>query len=146
VKNIATMDVTVQTETAAPRGRVLRRVGAVLAGLLAIFIVSSATDLVMHAAGVYPPFGQRMSDLLFLLATAYRIVYGVAGSYLTARLAPDRPMQHALALGFIGLVLSTAGAAAMWKAGPPWYSLAIIASAMPCAWLGGKLRAIQLRA
>jgi hypothetical protein len=42
-----------------------------------------------------------MGDALFLLATAYRIVYGVAGSYVTARLAPDRPMQHALALGML---------------------------------------------
>jgi hypothetical protein len=29
----------------------------------------------------------------------------------------------------------------MWDAGPAWYSLAVIAIAMPCAWAGGKLRA-----
>jgi hypothetical protein len=58
---------------------------------------------VLHATGVFPPFGQPMADALFLLATAYRIVYGVAGCYLTARLAPDRPMRHALALGVVAL-------------------------------------------
>jgi len=50
-------------------------------------------------------------DAALLLATAYRIVYGIAGSYVTARLAPDRPMQHALLGGFIGLALSIVGAA-----------------------------------
>ena len=86
-----------------------------------------------------------MADALFVLATAYRIIYGVAGCYIAARLAPDRPMQHALALGVVGLVLSIAGAVAMWDAGPAWYSLAIIAIAMPCAWAGGRLRGMQLR-
>jgi len=128
------------SETQHPR-RVLRRVVAVLAGLIAIFVLSTATDLALHATGVFPPWGERMSDALFLLALAYRIVYGVAGCYFTARLAPDRPMQHALALGALGLVFSTAGAVAMWDAGPAWYSLVVIAIALPCAWAGGKLAA-----
>jgi O-antigen/teichoic acid export membrane protein len=87
-----------------------------------------------------------MSDKLFVLATAYRIVFGIAGCYLAARLAPDRPMKHALILGVVGLVLSIAGAAAMWGAGPGWYSLAIIAITLPCAWIGGKVVLIQRRA
>jgi hypothetical protein len=123
--------------------RVLRRIGAVLAGLLAIFVLSLGTDAVLHATSVFPPWGQPMGDALFLLATAYRIVYGVAGSYVTARLAPDRPMQHALALGAVGVAFSTAGAVATWgrgpEFGPAWYALAVIAMAMPCAWAGGRL-------
>jgi hypothetical protein len=91
-----------------------------------------------------------MSDRLFLLATAYRIVYAVAGSYIAARLAPDRPTQHALVLGVVGLALSIAGAVETWNAGPElgprWYPLALIATALPCAWVGGKLRDMQLRA
>ncbi len=127
----------------------LRRLGAVLAGVLAIFVLSLGTDVALHAAGVFPPWGQPMGDALFLLATAYRIVFGVAGSWLTARLAPDRPMLHALVLGAVGLVLGTAGAAATWnrgpELGPKWYPLAIIATALPCAWVGGRIREAQLR-
>lgn len=126
----------------APRGSALRSVGAVFAGLLVIFLLSTATDVVLHVTGVFPPVGQPMADALFLLATAYRIIYGVAGCYVTARLAPNRPMVHALVLGAVGVVVSTAGAVAMWDAGPAWYSLAIIAIALPCAWAGGKLRAM----
>jgi surface polysaccharide O-acyltransferase-like enzyme len=123
--------------------RTLRSLGAVLAGFLAIVIFSIATDSAMHGTGVFPPLGAPMSDALFLLATAYRIIYSVAGCYVAARFAPDRPMRHALALGVVGVAVSAAGAAATWNRGPAfgphWYPLALIALAMPCAWLGGKL-------
>ena len=137
------------TETHRPQ-LILRRIGAVLAGFLAIFILSTATDVALHATGVFPPWGQPMRDALFLLATAYRIVFGVAGCYIAARLAPDRPMQHALALGVVGFAVSILGAVATWDRGPAfgphWYPVAIIAITMPCAWAGGRLRVMQLRA
>ncbi|HEV2734046.1 MAG TPA: hypothetical protein VGV85_04370 [Longimicrobiaceae bacterium] len=129
-------------QTRRPR-RALRRAGAVLAGLLSIVVLSTAADAVLHATGVYPPFPEIMADGLFLLATAYRVVFGVAGSWLAARLAPDHPMRHALALGAVGTVISVAGAAAMWQYGPAWYSLAIVAISFPCAWAGGRLHAAR---
>jgi hypothetical protein len=87
-----------------------------------------------------------MSDGLFAFATVYRTLYGVVGSYITARLAPNRPMGHAMVGGLIGLALSTLGAVVTWnkELGPHWYPLALIATAMPTAWLGGKLRVMQL--
>src|SRR5258708_30381486 len=91
-----------------------------------------------------------MSDSLFLLATAYRIVYGVAGSYLIARLTPDRPMQHALVGGAIGLLVSIVGVVATWNRQPPlgpqWYSLALAITALPCSRLGRQLRLMPLPA
>ena len=146
MKEAEAMEVGTDVISETPRPRLLRSIGATLAGLLAIVILSTATDMALHATGIYPPINERMSDKLFVLATAYRIVFGIAGCYLAARLAPDRPMKHALILGVVGLVLSIAGAAAMWDAGPGWYSLAIIAIALPCAWIGGKVVLIQRRA
>ena len=126
----------------------IRSIGAVFAGLLFIVILSLLTDVVMHATGIYPPWFQYMPDSLFLLATAYRVVYSLLGSYLTARLAPQRPMLHALILGVVGMVLSLAGALATWNKGPEfgpkWYPITLIAIAVPLAWLGGKLRLRQL--
>lgn len=142
------MTATTSPATASGRSgprRVGRSVAAVLAGLVTIFATTTATDVALHAAGLYPALGERMADGLFVLAAAYRLVYGIAGSWVTARLAPDRPLQHALVLGAIGVGLSTVGAALMWKAGPAWYPLAVIAMAMPCAWAGGRLRQAQLR-
>lgn len=129
-----------------------RRVGrsaiALFAGLVVGVVLSLGTDQILHVLKVYPPWGQTMSDGLFLLATAYRIVYTILGSYIAARLAPDRPMWHAMVLGVIGLVVSLAGAVATWNHEPPlgphWYALAIAAISIPCAWLGGKFLEMQL--
>ena len=127
-----------------PQRNILRSVGAVVAGLLFVIIITTATDALLHATGIFPPWGQPMSDSLFLLAFAYRIVYGIVGGYITARLAPDKPVKHAVVLGAIGFVLSLAGAAATWNRGPEfgpkWYPLALIVIAIPTAWLGGKLK------
>ena len=137
------------SETHPPR-RIGRSIGAVLAGMLAVIVLSIGTDVVLHATGVFPPWGQPASDALLLLATAYRTVYGVAGGYIAARLAPDRPMTHALALGVVGLAASILGAVVTWNKGPAfgphWYPLALIVLAMPQAWAGGKLWEMQLRA
>ncbi len=124
----------------APARRTLRSVAAVLGGLFSTFAITTAVDMVLHATRTFPPLGERMSDVLFVLALAYRIPFNIAGSYVAARLAPSRPMGHALALGLLGVVISTIGAVAMWDFGPAWYSLANIALALPCAWAGGRLR------
>jgi len=120
-----------------------RRIGAVLAGFVAIAVLSSAVDAVLHAVGIFPPLGQVMSDGLFALATAYRVAISIGGCYLAARLAPDRPLAHAMALGVVGVVVSTAGAVVTWNMpiGPHWYPLLLVAVSIPCAYAGGKLRA-----
>jgi hypothetical protein len=120
-----------------------RSIAAVFGGFLTVVILSIGTDAAMHAAAIFPPSGQPMAASLFALATAYRAVYAIAGSYLAAKLAPHRPMLHAMILGAIGLVACVAGAVATWNNGPEfgphWYPLALIATAIPGAWLGGLL-------
>src|SRR5260370_7407489 len=98
-----------------------RSVGAVLAGMLVGIILTIGTDVVLHAIGVFPPWGQSMVgfDGALLLATIYRSIYGVVASYIIARLAPDRPMLHALVAGVAGLAVSILGAAPTWNNGPP---------------------------
>jgi hypothetical protein len=138
---IATLQETLTPVTqATPARRAVRSAAAVLGGLLSTFAITTAVDMALHASGVFPPLGERMADSLFVLALAYRIPFNVAGSYIAARLAPSRPMFHALALGVVGVALATVGAIVMGKFGPAWYSIANIAMALPCAWAGGRLR------
>jgi uncharacterized membrane protein YfcA len=63
------------------------------------------------------------------------------GSYITARLAPHKPMKHALIGGAIGMVLATIGALATWNKdlGPHWYPVALVVGALPTAWVGARL-------
>jgi hypothetical protein len=123
-----------------------RSIGAVLAGILAVIILSIGTDLLLHAIGILPGLGEPVSDSLLLVATVYRTIYSIAGSYITAWLAPDRPMNHALAGGVLGLILGTVGVITTWNGagmGHHWYSIALAVLALPSAWVGGKLCTAQ---
>src|SRR5262245_622199 len=115
--------------------------GAVAAGVLFIIVVTTLVDIVLHLAGVYPGMQEALTDRLALLATAYRVVISIAGAWLTARLAPQNPMKHALILGIVGTVLGLLGVALTWNAnmGPKWYPIALAVLALPQCWAGGKL-------
>src|SRR5438034_11639545 len=91
-----------------PRRR-WRSVGAVVAGFVVVFVLSVGTDQVLHVLKVYPPWGEPMAGALYVMATAYRIVYTILGGYITARFAPDAPVRHALILGLVGLVAGLIG-------------------------------------
>jgi len=124
-----------------------RSVVAVLVGIVVGAALSLGVDMVLHATKIYPPWGKSMSDGLFALATAYRLVFSVLGCYVIARMAPNRPMLHALAGGAVGLILCIVGAVATWNSdiGPHWYSVLLAVTALPCAWLGGWLWTSRLK-
>jgi peptidoglycan/LPS O-acetylase OafA/YrhL len=132
------------TETNPPRRSIPRSIGAVLAGFLATAILSIATDLAMHGTGIFPPEGQPMSNGLFVLATVYRTIYTIAGGYITARVAPNRPMTHAWVLAVIGVLAAIAGTVATWdkgpEFGPKWYPIALVVLAIPSVLLGSAPR------
>jgi hypothetical protein len=116
---------------------------AVAAGMVTAIVLSLAADQVLRAVGLFAPQGQTMPETMFVLATAHRTIFGVVGSYVTARLAPGYPMMHALLLGGLGLVANLAGLAVAWSVGramgPLWYPAALVALSMPNAWVGGWL-------
>jgi hypothetical protein len=118
-----------------------RSVWSVVAGFLIVVFLSIGTDAVLRARGIFPPLGKGMTDGLFILATAYRTLYAVAGSYLTARLAPSNPMKHSMIGAAIGFVLATAGAVVIWNRdlGPHWYPVALVLTAFPTAWIGAQI-------
>lgn len=121
---------------------------AVLAGIATGAVLSVGTDMVLRALGIFPSLREVMANSLLLLATIYRCIYGVLGSYVTARLAPSRPMMYALVLGCLGCAVSILGAVMTWNRGPAfgphWYPIALIVTALPCASAGGKTREMQL--
>ena len=143
-------DKTVTTiNTKSSLRRILQSVGAVFAGFVAVAMLSTGADLLMHATGIYPPWGQPIGDSQLALATAYRSVFAVAGSYLSAQLAPGKPMQHAIALGILGFVVALLGLVLTWNGGPEfgrkWYPSTLVVTAIPLSWLGGKLYAKRLK-
>ena len=136
------------TGTLTEPRRIGRSVAAILSGLVAGAALSLGTDQLLHVLKVYPPWGEPMYAAgLNALALSYRVVYDTFGSYLAARFAPSNSMRHALIVGAIGLVPSVAGVVAATKIdlGPMWYPIALAASVMPTAWIGGVLHRVSSR-
>jgi len=126
-----------------------RTIGALVAGLVVGLVLTLGTDAILHVTGVFPPYDQATPNALLALATGYRFVYGAVGSFVAARLAPDRPMWHAMFLGWLGLVVSLIGAVATWNRGPQfaahWYPILLVVLALPAAWIGGRLHTSRHR-
>ena len=123
---------------------ILKSIGAVLAGLIFIIVTHSVTDKILEGTGILPPPEQGLFDTgLLLLATAYRSVLSIAGCYITAKLAPSRPILHALVLGVIGVIGSLVGGivATQMNLGPLWYPILLAVLSIPIALFGGWLAA-----
>ena len=117
-----------------------KSIGAVIAGLAVVFILSMLTDLVLQKAGVMKtdPFVENPVWLIAIIVL-YRTLFNALGCYLAARLAPHKPMKHALVLGLIGVALTAVGLIAMWDIPPRWYPVSLMLLTLPAAWLGGKM-------
>ncbi len=118
-----------------------KSIAAVLAGFIAIVALSAGMDFVLEALGIFTPPDQGFfTPWMVMLALIYRCIYVVAGGYVTVVLAPNRAMRHAIILGLIGDVASIFGAVVTWDLPPHWFPIALIITALPCTWLGGKLK------
>ncbi|MCD9015419.1 hypothetical protein [Parachryseolinea silvisoli] len=120
--------------------KTLKSIGAVLAGLVAVFVLSGATDALLEGTGIMKqPFADNGTGFI-LLVVLYRQLYVAIGAYITAALAPDKPMKHAMILAGIGFVLGIVGAIVMWHLPPHWYPISLVVLGWPSAWIGARLR------
>lgn len=119
----------------------LKSIGAVLAGLIIIGVTHTTTDSILEAIGILPTGHLNVSTGLILLVILYRAIFSFVGCYVTAKLAPKKPMLHSLILGSIGMVLSAVGAivTANMNIAPAWYGWSLAVIALPVAWLAGKV-------
>lgn len=126
---------------------ILYSIGAVIAGYLITAVLIAATIGVL--AIIFPASYSAANLGWVVLNVIYGGVFAVAGGYVTAWLAPRRPVQHALALGLIMAALAALMAAASATlpadpaddAQPAWYYPVLAITVLPSVWLGGWLRA-----
>jgi hypothetical protein len=120
--------------------KTLKSIGAVLAGLVAVFVLSGATDALLEGTGIMKqPFADNGTAFI-ILVVLYRQLYVAIGAYITAALAPDKPMKHAMILAGVGFVLGIVGAIVMWHIPPHWYPVSLVVLGWPSAWIGARLR------
>ncbi len=134
-----------QTAPQVASRRVGRSILAILAGIVLGIVLSTASDLAMHAFGLAPSIKDGWPNRLLAVATTYRCIYGILASYVIARLAPNRPMGHSLVAGTLGMIVSFLGAIATWSTtvGQHWYPVALALTALPTAWIGAKFWLMQ---
>jgi hypothetical protein len=123
---------------------ILKSIGAVLGGLITVILLSNGMDMVLEASGVFPSVSQQRHEGFHTpwmagLALLYRLVFLVIGGYVTAKLAPRRPMTHVIILGSIGCVFGLLGSFATWGFAPAWFLLSPVILGIPCVWIGGRL-------
>lgn len=119
-----------------------RSIWAVVAGLIVVVGLALIGDVISQKTGLYPMDGSVATNGAFAIFLAYRLVFTVLGGYVTARLAPQNPVKHAVILGAIGTAGALAGVIAMAvknMPGPVWYPWALVITAIPCTWLGAKI-------
>ena len=127
--------------------KTLNSILAVLAGFLFIGITHTGTDAIFESLGVLPKGNLHVATSLVIFVLGYRTFFSLIGSYLTARLAPQNPLKHALILGAIGTILSLGGAlaSANMNLGPAWYGWSLVVISLPVSWLGGKFYIAQTK-
>ncbi|MDP2898368.1 MAG: hypothetical protein Q8Q12_17660 [bacterium] len=123
-----------------------KRIRAVLAGFFLIALLGFVTDTILQQAGILPiPSQHKFETRHALLALSYHLLFTVLGSFVTARLAPDRPIAHSIALGILGVVISILGLIAITtrNLAPAWYGWALIVLSVPVTWIGGRLAVLS---
>lgn len=118
--------------------QLVKSIIAVIVGLTAGIVLSLLADMLLMASGLIQNLNLAPFPLLSFII-GYRFVFNVISCWLAARLAPDKPMRHAIALGCLGFLISLAGAIFMWDQAPAYYNIGLIVLAFPAAWLGGRL-------
>ena len=134
--------------------RVLRSVGAVIAG----FVVASIVMMAVEATNgrlLYPELAKAAEGVTdreairaifasapigaLLVVVAGWALGSVLGGWTAARLAGRSPVTHALVLGAL---LTCAGIANNLMLPPPlWFWVAGLIVFLPCAWFGARLAA-----
>lgn len=124
----------------------MRSVWAILAGFILIGVLGFGTDAILRvmSPGSFNEGGGSDNLAILLGQMLYSALYGVVGCYVAARLAPSKPMKHALILGVIGVFAAGAANAALWGHVPAWYVITNVLLVLPLAWLGGRIRENQI--
>ena len=112
-------------------------VGAGFVVWSALWCIANA-GIAALAPAQFAPDGSTDNVAILPLFLVLPVAYSFASGRLTARLAPTRPMAHAVALGLILTAVGTAVQILYWDVMPLWYHLPFLATLLPAVWLGAR--------
>ena len=117
---------------------VLQTFVTLAAGFFAMALILALTTAAARWADKQPIAGKPLTTGAMLCNLGTTLLAALCGGYLTATLAVDNPLIHALALAIIVLLLSALSAMQSRGSYPIWFSLLMVVTG-PCAVIGGGL-------
>ena len=119
---------------------VLRTFLTLAAGFAAMALILALATASARWAGKLPTADKPISTGAMLWNLGTTLLAALCGGYLTATLAVDNPLIHALALAIIVLLLSALSAMQTRGSYPIWFSLLMVAAGPSAVIAGGLLR------
>jgi hypothetical protein len=118
----------------------LRIIGSVLAGYIAIGVLVVLTDQMFAAA--IPGFRNMSTPPLyyFVIVLCTDTLYTVAGGYLCAACAGASARTATLGLMTFGEVAGIVSTVLGWHVQPHWFALALLVLFPFAVWIGSRLR------
>jgi hypothetical protein len=121
---------------------VFKSVGVILLAFVINALLSVVTDFLLESIGILPDPNQGLFETwAILLVLFYRGVYTVFAGFIVAKLAPGKPLMHAVILGAIGTLITLLAVSnpSFSDKAPMWFGYTLAAIIIPCAWLGVKI-------
>lgn len=115
--------------------------GAIVAGFVVTVSLAMAADemVLRFVTDARDAFGRVTDVRILIVMLTYTGLSAIGGSYATGRLAPSRPLRHAMILGAIALALTVVATFMFWDSGPAWYHVIAVGMVLPSAWIGGAM-------
>lgn len=125
------------------RNSIFKSIGVILLAFVVIALLSTLTDFLLESIGVLPnPQKGLFEKWAILLVLFYRGIYTIFAGYIVAKLAPTKPVLHAIILGIIGSLITVIAVCSPSFSGkaPLWFGFTLAAITIPCLWVGVRIK------
>ncbi len=122
---------------------ILKSIGVILLAFVVNALLSVLTDYLLERIGVLPnPEKGLFATWAILLCLFYRAFYGLLAGFIISKLAPNKPILHALILGVIGtaITLLAVSSPEFAEKSELWFGYTLAAITFPCLWLGVRIQ------
>ena len=122
---------------------IFKSVGVVLLAFVGSALLSVITDFVLESIGILPdPKNGLFETWAIIIVLIYRGAYTILAGFVVGKLAPNKPMLHAIILGVIGTVITLLAISnpEFAQKSKLWFGYTLAAISIPCLWLGVKIQ------
>ena len=122
---------------------IFKSIGVILLAFITIALLSIITDFLLESIGLLPNPKKGLFDTwAIILVLVYRGIYTIFAGFIIARLAPSKPILHAIILGAIGIIITVLAIndPSVADKAPLWFGYTMAAITIPCLWLGVNIQ------